>query len=120
MKLKKGKKIYFYDTGIRNAVIKNFNPLSMRQDTGALWEDFLVAERMKFNHYNTRYVNHFFLRTHAQQEIDYIEEFNGALHAFEFKWRPHKKRRIPDSFLAAYPGSEGMVVTLENFEQFIT
>lgn len=72
--LKKSKKFYFYDNGIRNALIHNFNPINLRQDMGALWENFFIAERMKYNHYNGRYVNTYFWRTQEQQEIDYIEE----------------------------------------------
>jgi len=118
--LKKSRKIYFIDNGIRNAVIKNFNPLSLRQDTGALWENFLISERMKANHYSGRWVNQYFWRTHAQQEIDYIEEYDGKLHAYEFKWNPTKRYRIPKTFLNAYPESETAIITKENFVDFIS
>jgi hypothetical protein len=117
--IKHGRKIYFYDTGVRNAIIKNFNPLSLRQDTGALWENFCIVERMKMLHYGMKYVNRFFWRSHAQQEIDYIEERDGKLFAFEFKWNPKKSRDVPKSFLNAYPGSETAVITPENFESFV-
>ncbi len=118
--IKKGKKIYFYDNGIRNVIIKNFNPLSLRNDTGALWENFLVSERKKYIHYSKRHVNRFFWRTHSQQEIDYIEESDGILRAFEFKWNPKKKARYPKSFLTAYPDSVTSTVTIDNYEEFIT
>ena len=118
--LKKSRKIYFYDTGIRNAVIKNFSPLALRQDGGSLWENFMISERMKANHYAGRWVNRWFWRTHAQQEIDYIEEYDGTLYAFEFKWNPKKKARFPKTFLNAYPNSKTEVVTPENYMEFIT
>ncbi|MDD5675448.1 MAG: ATP-binding protein [Chitinivibrionales bacterium] len=118
--IKKGRKIYFYDTGIRNAIIKNFNRLALRQDVGALWENFLIAERYKYMRYSQLYANRFFWRTVAQQEIDYLEEYNGILHAYEFKWNPRKIPRFPQSFLAAYPGSQTMLVQPDNFEGFIT
>jgi uncharacterized protein len=118
--IKKGRKIYFYDTGVRNALIKNFNPLAMRQDTGALWENFCLVERMKANQYNLRFANRYFWRTLQQQEIDYIEEYGGSLHAYEFKWNPRKKSRLTRTFTHAYPGSSTAVITPDNFEEFIT
>ena len=83
--LKKSRKIYFYDNGIRNALIHNFNPTSIRQDMGALWENFFISERIKYNRYNGRYVNMYFWRTTQQQEIDYVEEAAGAMTAFEME-----------------------------------
>ncbi len=118
--IKKGRKIYFYDTGIRNALIKNFNPLALRRDAGALWENFCIVERMKTNQYNLRFVNRYFWRTVQQQEVDYIEEFDGILHACEFKWNPKKKSRRTKVFARAYPGSILAVVTPENFMDFVT
>lgn len=117
--LKKSRKIYFFDNGIRNSVIKNFNPLSLRNDTGALWENFLISERMKRNHYNGISVNRWFWRTSARQEIDYIEEYGGKLHAFEFKWNPKKKVNIPKTFRSAYPGSETKIISQDNYTDFI-
>lgn len=95
----KSRKIYFYDTGIRNALAANFNPLSMRQDTDALWENFLIAERMKRNHYLNRWVNSYFWRTTLQQEVDYLEESEGRLFAYEFKWTPVGRKTLPRTFL---------------------
>lgn len=118
--IKKGKKIYFYDNGVRNAIIKNFNPPGLRQDTGALWKNYCIGERMKALSYSTIFVNRYFWRTHDQQEIDYIEERDGSLHAFEFKWNPNKTRPLPRTFSAAYPESVGRVITPENFEEFVT
>jgi predicted AAA+ superfamily ATPase len=117
--IKKGKKIYFYDNGIRNAIIKNFNPLELRQDVGALWENFVVSERMKTNTYNKRYVNSYFWRTQAKQEIDLIEETGGKLFAFEFKWNEKAKAKIPLSFLETYPEAEGRIVNRENYMDFV-
>ena len=117
--LKASKKIYFYDNGIRNAIIANFQPVGLRPDTGALWENFLVAERLKRNHYHGHFVNSYFWRTKEQQEIDYIEEENGQLLAAEFKWKTGSKAKIPSSFLKHYPESRQSIVTPENFESFV-
>ena len=117
--IKKGKKIYFYDNGIRNAIIKNFSPLSLRQDTGALWENFLVSERKKANHYANHYVNSYFWRTHQQQEIDMIEETGGKLYAWEFKWNEKTKVKIPASFIEAYPGTITGTVNRQNYIVFL-
>ena len=114
--LKKGKKIYFYDNGIRNALIQNFNPIAVRQDMRALWENFFVSERKKYNHYNGRYVKSYFWRTTQQQEIDYIEETDGTFTAFEMKWNPRKANAsFPSTFLNAYPVADKSVVTPDNY-----
>lgn len=118
--LKKSRKIYFYDNGLRNAVIKQFNPLGFRNDVGALWENFLISERMKHLEYNKIYTNRYFWRTHSQQEIDYLEERDGKLYAFEFKWKSKSKAKLPKSFALAYPQSEQMVITPDNFSGFIS
>ncbi len=118
--LKKSRKIYFYDNGLRNAVIKQFNPLGLRNDVGALWENFLISERMKHLEYNKIYTNRYFWRTHSQQEIDYLEERDGKLYAFEFKWKSKSKAKLPKSFALAYPQSEQMVITPDNFSGFIS
>lgn len=117
--LKKSRKIYFYDVGIRNAVIKNWNPISLRQDVGALWENFLIVERLKHKAYNSVFSNDYFWRTHAQQEIDFIEEYNGTLHAFEFKWNEKKKGSFSKSFTQAYPNHELLTVNRKNYLEFI-
>jgi len=117
--INKGKKIYFYDNGIRNALISNFNALALRSDTVALWENFLVAERLKQNAYRNPLVNNYFWRTTMQQEIDYIEEHSGKLFAYEFKWNANKKAKIPQTFTNGYPNSETMIVNRENYEDFI-
>lgn len=114
--LKKGKKIYFWDNGIRNAVIQNFSPVSMRQDMGALWENFFISERMKHNHYKGRWVKSYFWRTTALQEIDYIEEENGKFEAFEMKWNPRKANSvIPKPFLESYEVDYKSVITPQNY-----
>ena len=118
--IKKGKKFYFYDNGIRNAIIKNFSPIALRNDKGGLWENFLIMERLKRNHYHDRYCNYYFWRTHAQQEIDFIEEHGGLLNAFEFKWNPKKRVLISKTFLKSYPNSETGVINSSNFEEFVT
>jgi hypothetical protein len=117
--LKKARKIYFWDNGIHNALIKNFSPLSLRQDKGALWENFLLTERIKRNHYSDTFVNKYFWRTHSQQEIDYIEESQGILNAFEFKWNTKDKLKIPKTFTEAYPNSTTQIINRANFSAFI-
>lgn len=116
--LKKLRKIYFIDTGIRNALINNFNPMSLRQDAGALWENFMLSERMKLNSYQNRAVNMYFWRTHQQQEIDLIEDSEGKLAGFEFKWGK-RKFRVPKIFQQTYPDSTVCPVTPLNFSEFV-
>lgn len=118
--LKKSRKIYFYDNGIRNAIIQNFTPLSLRNDTGALWENFFISERIKANHYNDNYAKPYFWRTIQQQEIDYIEERDGKFLAFEIKWNPKKSKvTIPNSFKKEYNIDNFVVITPENYLQFL-
>ena len=117
--IKKGKKIYFYDNGIRNAVLSNFAPLELRNDTGALWENLMVSERVKRNSYLGDFAQLFFWRTHEQQEIDLVEEQDGVLRTFEFKWNDKVKVKRPKSFVDAYPNSTYEVVTPENYWNFI-
>ena len=118
--LKKSKKVYFYDNGIRNAVIQNFAPLSMRNDVGALWENFFISERIKSNEYEGRYAKSYFWRTTQQQEIDYIEEADGQFTAFEMKWNPRKKTTpLPTVFLKTYPVAQEAVVTPDNYLEWL-
>ncbi|MFT4205431.1 MAG: ATP-binding protein [Chitinophagaceae bacterium] len=116
--LKKTRKIYFYDNGLRNAVINQFNPLGMRNDIGMLWENFMIVERMKRNAYSNYYANIYFWRNKNQQEIDYVEERNGMLDAFEFKWSS-PKGKFPNEFLNNYHPQQTIVVSKENYQQFI-
>lgn len=117
--IRKGRKVYFYDTGIRNALIANFNGLQNRTDTGALWENFVIAERMKWLRYNNKHVDTYFWRTTQQQEIDYLEEENGQFRAVEFKWNSKQKARFSKTFLNAYPIANSMVISPENIEHFV-
>lgn len=116
--IKKGKKYYFYDNGIRNVLISNFSTIDLRQDKGALWENFLISERLKNNNYNDRFPNTYFWRTTGQAEIDYIEEADGMLNAFEFKWK-QQKVKFSNSFLTAYPNHKTTVVSRTDFENFV-
>lgn len=116
--LKKSRKIYFIDNGIRNAVINQFNVPGLRNDMGALWENFMVAERIKYLAYNQINSSRFFWRNPAQNEIDYIEERNGAISAYEFNYGG-KKKKFPEVFLNAYNPVFTETITPENFEEFI-
>lgn len=117
--LKFSKKYYFYDNGIRNALIANFNQPELRTDIGILWENFMISERHKYLIYNNKWVNSWFWRTKEQKEIDYIEEEDGKISAFEFKWNPDLKAKQPISFKTAYPESNFNVVHRDNYESFI-
>ncbi len=117
--LKFARKIYFYDNGIRNALINNFADIEMRQDIGALWENYLIGERLKRNEYNSVYANSYFWRTQQMQEIDYIEEIDGKMSAYEFKWSPKKTARANPTFRRAYPDVEIQTVTQENYMEFL-
>lgn len=114
--LSKQNKIYFYDLGIRNALINNFNPLSKRNDRGALWENFLIIERMKLNAYTNRYVSNFFWRTYDGAEIDYIEKYADSLDGYEFKW--NKEKNAPKSWLE-YPNATYKLINIENYKEFL-
>ena len=116
--LKKSRKIYFIDNGIRNAIISNFQSFSLRTDSGVLWENYLVSERKKINHYYQRYCNTFFWRTTQQQEIDYIEEESGMLHTFEFKLNKGGKK-IPLTFAKSYPNFEFKIINMDNYLEFV-
>lgn len=118
--LKTTRKIFFWDLGIRNAVIGNLSQVENRQDTGALWENFVIAERMKLLAYQDSFAQSFFWRTKQQKEIDYIEEEDGRIRAFEIKWNPNKSAtKCPESFLSAYPDAEYKVITPDNIEEFL-
>ncbi len=117
--IKKNRKIYFYDNGIRNALIKNFNPLSLRSDVGALWENFFITERIKYLNNEQKMVNCYFWRTHSQQEVDYLEDSEGKLIAYEIKWNPRKKVRFPERFLKTYQPEQTHVVHSKNFFEFL-
>jgi len=113
----KKSKYYFYDNGIRNAIISNFNDIEIRNDTGQLWENFLISERLKKASYRSIFSNKYFWRTWDQKEIDYIEEREGKLFAYEFKWNGETKP--PKEFLGAYPNAEFKTINKENYLNFI-
>lgn len=117
--LKNNRKIYFYDNGIRNALISNFSPMELRTDSGALWENFAISERIKFTSYSHLWCNRYFWRTHEQKEIDYVEDRDGQLSAFEFKYSTKKKVIVPKHFAEAYPSATFKVITPDNFEEFV-
>jgi predicted AAA+ superfamily ATPase len=117
--LGKRNKIYFYDLGIRNSLIMNFNPLDQRNDVGALWENYCIVERMKYNQEKRSFVNTYFWRTYDQKEIDYIEESGGMLQAFEFKWATKNKIRRPDEFFKTYPQSSFKVIDRDTMWDFL-
>ena len=117
--LKKSNKIYFYDLGVRNTLIQAFNPLAIRTDVGALWENFCIGERLKLNKYHRRSTNMYFWRTRTQKELDYIEETDGQLHGFEFKWSENRSFKAPQDFLAAYPGSTVERIDRSNYWRFL-
>jgi predicted AAA+ superfamily ATPase len=117
--LKRGRKIYFYDNGVRNALMAQFGPIELRPDKGALWENYLMAERRKYIEYKGLWVNSYFWRTQDQQEIDYIEEQDGNFLACEFKWNPDARARFPKTFANAYPASVFNVITPRNVDDFL-
>ncbi len=118
--ISKSKRWYFYDNGIRNILIENMNDIHLRNDVGELWENYLVSERLKFQQYNGMLVSNYFWRTYQQQEIDWIEEREGKLFAYEIKWSPNKKVKIPTGWKAGYPESIFEIVNRENYLNWIT
>jgi predicted AAA+ superfamily ATPase len=115
----KTRKIYFYDLGIRNSLIKNYNPLNFRDDLGKLFENFVIVERLKHLKYNHILANLYFWRNYAQAEIDYIEEKDGVLNCFEFKWNDRKKAKLPKSFQENYPNHTFEVINRENWWKLV-
>ncbi|MCK9616413.1 MAG: ATP-binding protein [Lentimicrobiaceae bacterium] len=117
--IRKANKWYFYDNGIRNTLISNFNPLSLRTDTGELWENYIISERMKKNSYNQQNVNYYFWRTYDQQEIDFLEEYDENLKATEIKWKS-KEVKVPKAFKDAYPEAKFQVINPMNYLDWIS
>lgn len=115
---KKGK-WYFLDNGIRNALINNFNPIELRDDHGKLWENYIIAERLKLQEYTQVQSANFFWRTHTQQEIDWVEDRGGQLFAYEFKWKTPKKSKVPPLWRKGYPNADYETVSRENYLDFI-
>lgn len=116
--LKKLRKIYFYDNGVRNALINNFNAVELRQDVGSLWENFMISERLKYNNNYGKDKKIYFWRTIEKQEIDYLEEYSGRLQGYEFKWRKDRFRE-PKIFLNAYAGSSIKLINKSNYKDFL-
>lgn len=117
--LKRKRKIYFYDNGLRNAIIAQFQPLELRQDIGALWENWLISERKKALHYRSEHANTFFWRTQDQQAIDYIEERDGKMWAFEMKWPAKAKAAFSKTFTRAYPAHSLHLINRENYFEWL-
>ncbi|HOI97566.1 MAG TPA: ATP-binding protein [Candidatus Pacearchaeota archaeon] len=115
--IKSNRKIYFFDNGIRNALINNLNPVDLRQDAGALWENFMISERVKHNGNISRAANMYFWRTLQQQEIDLIEDRGGELAGYEFKWKS-RPGKVPVAFSRAYPDAKVEMITKENYKTF--
>ncbi len=115
----KSNRWYFYDNGIRNAIIANFSRLDSRTDVGALWENYLASERIKNQNYNQKSVSNYFWRTYDQQELDWLEEDNGILLGYEFKWNENRKAKIPTAFAKAYPEASFEVINKQNYLDFI-
>jgi len=116
----KSNRWYFYDNGIRNGIIGNFTRLETRTDVGSLWENYLASERVKYQNYNKKWANNYFWRTYDQQELDWLEEENGNLKGFEFKWNEKKKSKIPTAFAKAYPDANFEVINKQNYLDFIS
>ena len=116
----KSNRWYFYDNGIRNAIVRNFNKLAFRGDIGDLWENYLMSERIKYNTYTKKIKNQYFWRTYDQQEIDLIEDGSGMLNAYEFKWNNNKKVKAPGAWSRAYPTATFNTINQENYLEFIT
>jgi hypothetical protein len=116
--IKAGRKIYFNDNGIRNAVIGQFQPVPLRRDIGVLWENFLISERGKSLNYLKSSVNRYFWRTKQQQEVDYVEEKNMQVDGFEFKWNPKHSKRLPTTFSNSYKSNDACI-DRENFRGFV-
>ena len=116
----KSNRWYFYDNGIRNAIIANFSRLDSRTDVGALWENYLVSERIKNQNYTQKTVSNYFWRTYDQQELDWLEEENGNLRGYEFKWNENRKAKIPTAFAKAYPDASFEVINKQNYLDFIS
>lgn len=116
----KSNRWYFYDNGIRNGIINNFSLLENRTDVGNLWENYLASERIKHQNYTQKSVSNYFWRTYDQQELDWLEEQNGQLNGFEFKWNERRKSKIPTAFAKAYPEATFEVINRQNYLDFIS
>lgn len=116
--IKRNRKIYFYDNGLRNMIIGNFNKIKLRTDKGALWENFLISERIKQNLYKETFARIYFWRTKQKQEIDFVEEKDGQITGFEFKWKAKPNMKLPETFVRAY-NAKAKVIDRNNFREFV-
>jgi predicted AAA+ superfamily ATPase len=116
--IKTNKKVYFYDNGIRNMIIGNFNPLELRADKGALWENFLISERIKQNEYKQSLAKTYFWRTKQQQEVDFVEDISGEIYGYEFKWNKKKNQKLPKTFTESYQ-AKSEIIDKTNFREFV-
>ncbi len=110
---------YFTDNGIRNALINNFNPLALRNDTGELWENYIIMERIKFQSYHQLPSKSYFWRTYQQQEIDWVEDRGGKLYAYEIKWNENRKSKVPSAWANSYPDASFEVITPSTYLNWI-
>ena len=117
--LKRGRKVYFWDNGVRNSPVSNFTPLQSRTDAGYLWENYVVSERRKYLNNKKIFANSYFWRTTLRQEIDYVEEVNGKFYAYEIKWGKSKRAKQIKSFMESYEVDEIVTINPENIEGFL-
>ena len=115
----KSNKYYFLDNGIRNVLVGNLNPVKLRNDMGILWENYMIAERLKYQHYNDMLVYNYFWRTYDQQEIDWVEDRGGKLYGYEFKWNPKKKLKAPGAWKSAYPDADFKIIHPDNYQDWL-
>ena len=116
--IKKSNKIYFYDNGVRNTILGDFRSIDLRQDKGALWENFLISERVKQNTYKNTFANMYFWRTKQQQEVDFVEENEGSVVGYEFKWHATRKINLPKTFVDTY-NAKTKIIDRSNFREFV-
>lgn len=117
--ISKSNRWYFYDNGLRNILIANINPIELRDDIGKLWENYVISERLKYQRYNKMVVNNYFWRTYDKQELDWLEEREGKLFAYEFKWSPKRKPKAPAGWTKNYPDSEFKVINRDNYLEWV-
>lgn len=117
--ISKSNRWYFYDNGLRNILIANMNPIELRDDIGKLWENYVISERLKYQRYNKMVVNNYFWRTYDKQELDWLEEREGKLFAYEFKWSPKRKPKAPTGWTKNYPNTEFKVINRDNYLEWV-
>jgi hypothetical protein len=117
--INKSSRYYFLDNGIRNILIGNLNPIHLRNDMGILWENYMVSERVKYQHYTDMLVYNYFWRTYDQQEIDWVEDREGMLFGYEFKWNPNKNNKPPEAWSKAYPNAQYHIINPDNYQDWL-